>query len=188
MKWADGKLLKDTVDKKVLELLGPKNDEDVKIANELKASKKKKGKTEEVKKETDPLETVFLARDIAAAKNSAKLLEEHKRATGGLILTRFPPEPNGYIHIGHGKSMYLNFKAAFEFAKKKGGCIFRYDDTNPEAETTEFIDSIWEDVKWMGWKPIKVTYSSDYFDQLYDYAIKLIKKGKAYVCHQVYLK
>lgn len=192
MKWADGKQMKDLVDAKILSLLGPKNEEDVKIANEAKANKKKANKAEAAagatsetsKTEENPIDTVFEARDMASAKNSAKLLAEHQKATGGLIYTRFPPEPNGYIHIGHAKSMYLNFKAAFDFAKKKGGCIFRYDDTNPEAESKEYIDSIWEDVKWMGWTPMKVTYSSDYFDQLYEYAIQLIKMGKAYVCHQ----
>lgn len=144
----------------------------------------------------------------------------------GMVRTRFPPEPNGYLHIGHAKSMYMNFKLAFDklgVPEDKRETIFRLgmfacllvlcrvpialvnhhelffalaltephhtalpssDDTNPEAESKEYIDSITEDVAWLGWKPLKRTHASDLMDTFYELAIKLIKKGKAYVCHQ----
>lgn len=96
------------------------------------------------------------------------------------IITRFPPEPNGYLHIGHAKSICLNFGMAEEFG---GICNLRFDDTNPEKENEEFVNSIMEDVKWLGFQwDGKVKYTSDYFDQLYDWAIHLIKNGKAFVC------
>ncbi len=97
------------------------------------------------------------------------------------ILTRFPPEPNGYLHIGHAKSICLNFG----LAKKYGGKTnLRFDDTNPVKEDTEYVDSIMEDVRWLGFEWASVHYASDYFDQLYDWAVELIKKGLAYVDDQ----
>ncbi len=97
----------------------------------------------------------------------------------GRVNTRFPPEPNGYLHIGHAKSICLNFGLAIDY---KGLCNLRFDDTNPTKEEQEYVDSIKEDIKWLGfdWQD-REYYASDYFDQLYEYAIKLIKKGKAYV-------
>lgn len=98
----------------------------------------------------------------------------------GDIVTRFPPEPNGYIHIGHAKSICLNFG----IAEKYGGiCNLRFDDTNPGKEDVEYVDSIKEDVKWLGfdWEE-RLYYASDYYETLYEYAVKLIKKGKAFVC------
>jgi glutaminyl-tRNA synthetase len=92
------------------------------------------------------------------------------------IITRFPPEPNGYLHLGHLKAMSFDFDLHHQ-----GKCILRLDDTNPEAEKQEYVDSIIEDVKWLGFNPWKITYTSDYFQQLYDFAIELIKKDKAYV-------
>ena len=94
--------------------------------------------------------------------------------------TRFPPEPNGYLHIGHAKSIYLNFGLAAEFG---GKCNLRFDDTNPSKEETEYVDSIIDDVHWLGgdWDD-RLFYASDYFDQLYDWAVQLIQAGKAYVC------
>lgn len=96
------------------------------------------------------------------------------------IVTRFPPEPNGYLHVGHAKSICLNFGLAKQFG---GVCNLRFDDTNPEKENQEFIDAIKEDVHWLGfdWEG-EVRYASDYFDQLHEWAIHLIKAGKAYVC------
>eukprot|EP00759_Apiculatamorpha_spiralis_P020713 PhF_6_TR26048/c0_g1_i1/m.36677/K01886/QARS, glnS; glutaminyl-tRNA synthetase len=117
-------------------------------------------------------------REIPAAKNTPELLEQHKAATGGHKYFRFPPEPNGYLHIGHAKSMRLNFGEA---ALNDGRCYLRYDDTNPEAESQEYIDAIKEMVLWMGWKPDWITFTSDYFDKLYEFALVLIKKGLAYV-------
>ncbi|HPT73145.1 MAG TPA: glutamine--tRNA ligase/YqeY domain fusion protein [Candidatus Cloacimonadota bacterium] len=96
------------------------------------------------------------------------------------VITRFPPEPNGYLHIGHAKSICLNFGLARDYG---GICHLRFDDTNPTAEDVEYVDSIMEDVRWLGfdWKD-QLFYASDYYDQLYDYAEMLIKDGKAYVC------
>ncbi|MBT7373791.1 MAG: glutamine--tRNA ligase, partial [Candidatus Marinimicrobia bacterium] len=96
------------------------------------------------------------------------------------VHTRFPPEPNGYLHIGHAKSICLNFG----IAEKNGGkCNLRFDDTNPVKEEDEYVQSIIEDVKWLGfdWED-RLFYASDYFDQMYDFAVQLIQDGKAYVC------
>ena len=97
------------------------------------------------------------------------------------IQTRFPPEPNGYLHIGHAKSICLNFGMAKQYG---GKCNLRFDETNPEKEDVEYVDSIQDDIKWLGFKPDKVLYASSYFDQLYEWAVELIKKGKAFVCQQ----
>ena len=95
------------------------------------------------------------------------------------IHTRFPPEPNGYLHIGHAKSICLNFGLA---ANNNGLCNLRFDDTNPTKEDVEYVDSIQEDIRWLGfdWQDRKF-YASDYFDKLYNYAVELIKRGLAYV-------
>ncbi|WCF08049.1 glutamine--tRNA ligase/YqeY domain fusion protein [Paenibacillus thiaminolyticus] len=95
------------------------------------------------------------------------------------IVTRFPPEPNGYLHIGHAKSICLNFELAKEF---KGRAHLRFDDTNPLKEDTEFVESIKEDVRWLGFDWDGLYFASDYFDEMYDRAVLLIKKGKAFVC------
>jgi glutaminyl-tRNA synthetase len=99
---------------------------------------------------------------------------------GGRVNTRFPPEPNGYLHIGHAKSICLNFGLAAEFG---GKCNLRFDDTNPTKEEVEYVESIMEDVRWLGfdWED-RLYYASDYFQQLYDWAEQLIRAGKAYVC------
>ncbi|HMH34516.1 MAG TPA: glutamate--tRNA ligase family protein, partial [Puia sp.] len=94
------------------------------------------------------------------------------------ILTRFPPEPNGYLHIGHAKSICLNFGLALKYGGKTN---LRFDDTNPVTEETEYVDSIKEDIKWLGFDWAKELYASDYFEMLYGYAIRLIEKGLAYV-------
>ena len=98
---------------------------------------------------------------------------------GDKVHTRFPPEPNGYLHIGHAKSICLNFTTAEKYG---GKCNLRYDDTNPVKEDTEYVDSIEEDVRWLGFQWDKRLWASDYFDDMYDCAMTLIKKGKAYVC------
>ena len=107
--------------------------------------------------------------DVQAGKN------------GGRVITRFPPEPNGYLHIGHAKAICLNFGVAAEFG---GVCHLRFDDTNPAKEDVEYVDSIQESVRWLGfdWGD-KLFYASDYFERLHDWAVELIRKGKAYVCH-----
>ena len=101
------------------------------------------------------------------------------RHTDGIV-TRFPPEPNGYLHIGHAKSMCLNFGLAEDFA---GRCFLRFDDTNPDKESPEYVESIKTDVRWLGfnWED-RLTHASDYFPQLYDWAIELIENGKAFIC------
>lgn len=111
----------------------------------------------------------IVADDIANGKN------------GGQVQTRFPPEPNGYLHIGHAKSICLNFGIAQQFG---GKCNLRFDDTNPEKEDTEYVESIKEDVRWLGFEWDAEYFASDYFDQLFAWAVQLIKDGKAYVCDQ----
>lgn len=105
-----------------------------------------------------------------------KIMEEHLKRTKGETITRFPPEPNGFLHIGHAKAMFLDFN----YGKK---CIMRFDDTNPKNEMEEYYGSILDDVHWMGYKPWKITAASDYFDELIEYAHQLIRDGNAYVCH-----
>lgn len=95
------------------------------------------------------------------------------------VMTRFPPEPNGYLHIGHAKSICLNFGTALKYG---GGCNLRYDDTNPVTEDEEFVGSIEEDVRWLGFQWDNLLYASDYFETMYEGAVKLIKAGKAYIC------
>jgi glutaminyl-tRNA synthetase len=110
----------------------------------------------------------IIDQDIANGKN------------GGRVHTRFPPEPNGYLHIGHAKAICISFGIARDY---KGLCNLRFDDTNPEKEEVEYVDSIREDVHWLGFDwANREYYASDYFDQLYQHALTLIKKGKAYVC------
>ena len=119
--------------------------------------------------ETEPRNFIeqIIDKDLETGKHSA-------------VVTRFPPEPNGYLHIGHAKSICLNFGLAKEY---QGECHLRFDDTNPEKEDVEYVNSIKEDVRWLGWDWGENEYfSSDYFDDLYDYAVELIKMGKAYVC------
>lgn len=108
----------------------------------------------------------------------AKDLEEGKISK---VITRFPPEPNGYLHIGHAKSICLNFGIAEEFG---GQCNLRFDDTNPAKEETEYVNAIQEDLKWLGFKWANLCYASNYFDQFYEWALDLIKAGKAYVDNQ----
>lgn len=122
---------------------------------------------EDETKKTHFIRTIIAA-DVAANKNN------------GVVATRFPPEPNGYLHIGHAKSICLNFGMAEDFA---GTCNLRFDDTNPAKEDQKYIDSIIRDVKWLGfdWGET-IFYASDYFGALYDYAVALIQQGKAFVC------
>lgn len=95
------------------------------------------------------------------------------------IVTRFPPEPSGFLHLGHAKSMLLNFGLA---EKYNGKCNLRFDDTNPSTESMEFVESMKKDIEWLGVKPANIYYASNYFDKIYDFALELINKGKAYVC------
>src|SRR5512138_921822 len=123
--------------------------------------------TEDLKKEERSLN--FLEEIIEEDIKSGKYTQ---------ILTRFPPEPNGYLHIGHATTICLNFG----LTKKYGGYTnLRFDDTNPSTEETEYVDSIMDDVRWLGFEWKNLRYASDYFEQLYEFAVKLIKKGLAYV-------
>src|SRR4051794_33014224 len=109
----------------------------------------------------------IVAADVAAGKN------------GGLVVTRFPPEPNGYLHIGHAKAICVDFGVATEYG---GYCNLRFDDTNPVKEDVEYVDSIKADVEWLGFRwHERELYASDYYEQLYQFAEQLIRKGLAYV-------
>lgn len=111
----------------------------------------------------------FIEKDLTEGKN------------GGRIQTRFPPEPNGYLHIGHAKAICMDFGAA----EKYGGiCNLRFDDTNPQKEDTEYVESIKHDIEWLGFKWANIYHASDYFQQLWDFAVRLIKEGKAYIDEQ----
>ena len=118
-----------------------------------------------------PASTDFIRTIVAADRRSNKY--------GGLVVTRFPPEPNGYLHIGHAKSVCLNFGLA---AENGGQCNMRFDDTNPTKEEVEYVESILEDVRWLGWDwGENLFFASDYFEQLYQFAVDLVRRGKAYV-------
>jgi len=129
-----------------------------------------------------------MSHDAPSTANSAPknfirhIIDEDNQSQkhGGRVATRFPPEPNGYLHIGHAKSICLNFGLARDYA---GSCNLRFDDTNPAAEEVEYVESIQADVQWLGFNWTELHYASDYFDMLYKYAQDLIRAGKAYVCH-----
>jgi glutaminyl-tRNA synthetase len=106
--------------------------------------------------------------------------KEHLEWTKGRVFTRFPPEPNGFLHIGHSKAIFVNFGYA---AHHGGHCYLRYDDTNPEAEEGRYFESILEIIRWLGFEPYQITYSSDHFQKLYELAVELTRRGLAYVCH-----
>ncbi|KAJ7954116.1 Glutamine--tRNA ligase [Quillaja saponaria] len=202
--WADAKTVKQLIDGKLYELLGERT-----AADDEKPSRKKKEKPAKVEDKTtlavtpeqpseedlNPYlifpqpeenfkvhtEVSFSNGSILRCCNTKELLEKHLKTTSGRVLTRFPPEPNGYLHIGHAKAMFVDFGLAKD---RGGGCYLRYDDTNPEAEKQEYIDHIEEIIQWMGWEPHKITYTSDYFQDLYELAVELIRRGHAYVDHQ----
>lgn len=125
----------------------------------------------------------FVGREVEWDKNAPENLEQHQKINGGLIRFRFPPEPNGYLHLGHAKSMNLNFGLVEKLRREglKASCYLRFDDTNPEKESTEYTTKIIETVNWLGWRPDEISYSSDYFEELYEMATVLIEKGLAYV-------
>ncbi|HPD86170.1 MAG TPA: glutamine--tRNA ligase, partial [Proteiniphilum sp.] len=131
-------------------------------------TEKENNVVEENKKSLNFIEAM-VEKDLAAGRND------------GRVQTRFPPEPNGYLHIGHAKAICIDFG----IAQKYGGvCNLRFDDTNPVKEDVEYVDSIMEDIRWLGYKWGNVYYASDYFQQLWDFAVKLIREGKAYVDEQ----
>ena len=186
-KWADMGKFNDKLKAKKLAVLG----EEVKGQGRKKTGKmstedKKKLKVnapndDEVAPSSGKDLLDLMGRDCDIGMNTKDQLDKHHAFTGGKPYTRFPPEPNGYLHIGHAKAMRFNFVVA---AENGGQTYLRFDDTNPCKENHEFINHIKKNVEWLGYKPFKVTASSDYFDELYNLAIELIKKGKAYVCNQ----
>ncbi|XP_021900855.1 glutamine--tRNA ligase, cytoplasmic [Carica papaya] len=204
--WADSKFVKQLIDAKLYELLGERTAADNEKPSKKKERKEKPAKVEDKKSSEDtpaqpseeelnpysifPLpeenfrvhtEVFFSDGSVLRCSNTKEMLDKHLKVTGGKVFTRFPPEPNGYLHIGHAKAMFVDFG----LAKERGGCCYlRYDDTNPEAEKKEYINHIEEIVQWMGWEPFKITYTSDYFQDLYDLAVELIRRGHAYVDHQ----
>ncbi|GAB2251374.1 hypothetical protein Droror1_Dr00017624 [Drosera rotundifolia] len=203
-RWADPKIVKQAIETKLVELLGERTATDDK--KPVKKKKEKPIKVEDqsvsvvspaqpTEEELNPFsifpspeenikvhtEIFFSDGHVLRTCNSRTSLDEHLKKTGGKVRTRFPPEPNGFLHIGHAKAMFVDFG----LAKERGGeCYLRYDDTNPEAEKQEYIDHIQEIVQWMGWSPTKMTYTSDYFQALYELAVNLIRSGHAYVDHQ----
>ncbi|EDV98630.1 probable glutamine--tRNA ligase [Drosophila grimshawi] len=204
LKWADAKSLKSAIDVEIFDLLGPKTEDDLKPLPK-QADKQPKVKPE-VKPSTSTESTAvgengantiaelmktkvhfhapgenFKTDGYVVTEHTERLLREHLQRTGGRVQTRFPPEPNGILHIGHAKAININFGYA---AAKKGVCYLRYDDTNPEKEEEKFFVGILDMVEWLGYKPLKVTHSSDNFQQLYEWAVLLIRKNLAYVCHQ----
>uniref|UniRef100_A0AAG5DFK3 Probable glutamine--tRNA ligase n=1 Tax=Anopheles atroparvus TaxID=41427 RepID=A0AAG5DFK3_ANOAO len=209
--WVDGKALKSEMDVQIFDLLGPKTEADDEQVGKKRKEKPSANATAETavnsatKAATTPASTsdrsdgprtmVDLMRNVdfhrpgenfktdgyVVTPETERLLKEHLQRTGGKVRTRFPPEPNGILHIGHAKAININFAYA---AANDGMCFLRYDDTNPEKEEEKFVLGIRDIVNWLGYKPFKVTYSSDYFQQLYEYAVVLIKKDLAYVCHQ----
>lgn len=204
LKFADGKSIKSEVDMQLLDLLGPKTEADLaptpknKKSNNVKSPKEDKSKDSKPKAvELDDRSLMdqlrgaalsfhkpgenYLTENYVLTTKTMDLLKEHLALTGGQVRTRFPPEPNGILHIGHAKAINFNFG----YAKANDGiCFLRYDDTNPEKEEEKFFRGILDMVRWLGYTPYKITHASDYFQELYDYAIVLIKKNLAYVCHQ----
>lgn len=208
LKWADGKMVKNEFDIQLLYLLGPKTETDLISVSKVKQPKDKQikaNKSEIVKEEQKEAsngekieaQTIselmknkihfhkpgenYKTEGYIVTPNTHRLLQEHLKATGGKVITRFPPEPNGILHIGHAKAININFGYA---AAHDGICYLRYDDTNPEKEEEKFFVGIREIVEWLGYKPAAITHSSDYFQQLYKWAVELIEKDLAYVCHQ----
>lgn len=201
--WADGKNVKSEIEVQLFDLLGEKTAAD--LAPPPKAEKKPKEKKEVAKEVATTVESSSAkdgAHSIAElmkkvrfhapgenhktdgyviTEHTEKLLKQHLKDTSGMVRTRFPPEPNGILHIGHAKAININFGYA---AAQNGTCYLRYDDTNPEKEEEKFFIAIKDMVEWLGYKPAKITHSSDNFQQLYDWAKVLISKGLAYVCHQ----
>ncbi|GAA5799872.1 tRNA synthetases class I, catalytic domain-containing protein [Helicostylum pulchrum] len=190
LRWADGGKVKNEIEAQYLALLGPKDERDApqKKKKEPKAAKANSPNAKSAPSEAPvvDLTKVFFEGELGKLHKPGgnkqikpELMEEHLKVTGGKVVTRFPPEPNGYLHIGHAKAINVSFG----YAKAHNGVTYlRYDDTNPEAEEEQYFTSILDTVKWLGFEPFKITYSSDYFQQLFDLAVKLIKKGLAYTC------
>lgn len=171
--FADGKKRTEIFNEQIKALIGAQG----------KREKKSKKKPAENHQNDEPvsLKRYLNGRKLSIVYNSEDLYKAHLKRTKGVFRSRFPPEPNGFLHIGHAKAINFNFGLAKE---KNGDCFLRFDDTNPLSEKQIFIDSIIDNVDWLGFKPAKVTYSSDCFEQLYDLAVRMIERGFAYVCHE----
>eukprot|EP00041_Stephanoeca_diplocostata_P012800 m.215364 g.215364 ORF g.215364 m.215364 type:complete len:783 (+) comp19095_c0_seq1:55-2403(+) len=203
LKWADGKIAKTILDEEIVKVLGPKTEAD--LAKPVKKKKTPKAPKTAESTTTKQDAKVVEKEEIISVALQGKALQFHKpggndttdgyvvtpttkarlaahlKRTGGQVRTRFPPEPNGILHIGHAKAINFNFS----YAKVNNGiCFLRYDDTNPEKEEERFFVGILDAITWLGFKPYKITHSSDYFDELFALAVKLIETGQAYVCHQ----
>ncbi|KAI8880043.1 glutaminyl-tRNA synthetase [Backusella circina FSU 941] len=187
LRWADGGKVKNEVEAQYLALLGPKDERDAPQKKKKEPKPAAAKKVDQVKEEeTVDISKMFFEGELGRLHKPGgnkqikpELMEEHLKVTGKKVFTRFPPEPNGYLHIGHAKAINVNFG----YAKAHNGITYlRYDDTNPEAEEEQYFNSILETVRWLGFEPWKITYSSDYFQELFDLAVKLIKKGLAYTC------
>lgn len=195
LKWANNLDVKNSLESHLAKTLGPK------------PAAPAKGKGKETKKVPAPAASSSTTTTDAAAPVSTEVNErsvfeegflgrlhkvggnpqkhdsrrkEHLEWTNGNVFTRFPPEPNGYLHIGHAKAIFVNFGYAAHYG---GHCYLRFDDTNPEAEEARYFESILEVIRWLGFEPYQITYSSDHFQKLYELAVDLTKRGLAYVCH-----
>ncbi|CAG8632359.1 14781_t:CDS:2, partial [Funneliformis caledonium] len=194
LRWVNGADVKEELEKQVVALIGPKDERDMPKKNKDTKNDQKKAEINAMKvsgfgsnkSNQNSIPNMFLEGELAKLHKPGgnkqikpELMEQHLKETGGKVLTRFPPEPNGFLHIGHAKAINVNFG----YAKAHNGlCYLRYDDTNPEAEEEHYFTSIKEAVEWLGFSPWKISYSSDYFDKLYELAIELIKRDKAYAC------
>ncbi|TDL29536.1 glutaminyl-tRNA synthetase [Rickenella mellea] len=188
LRWANPLDVKSAVERAFTEEFGPKGSAQVKGTD----STAPKGASKVMKEAANSIplsppksvfEEGFFAKLHKPGENpqiDPRIRDAHVAVTGGEVWTRFPPEPNGFLHIGHSKSIFVNFGYA---AHHNGRCYLRYDDTNPEAEEARYFVNILKTVRWLGFEPWKITYSSDYFQRLYDLAVELIKRDKAYVCH-----
>ncbi|CAG5106462.1 Similar to GlnRS: Probable glutamine--tRNA ligase (Drosophila melanogaster) [Cotesia congregata] len=186
LKWASGESVKNEIGVQMIDILGPKTAEDEapvdsKAAEENSDSARTISELMKTKVHFHKPGENYKTNGYVVTPNTHKLLAEHLKITGGQVRTRFPPEPNGILHIGHAKAININFGYA---AAHNGICYLRYDDTNPEKEEEKFFTGIREMVEWLGYQPAAITHSSDNFQQLYELAVKLIEKGHAYVCHQ----
>ncbi|KAJ7507980.1 glutamine-tRNA ligase [Mycena galericulata] len=186
LRWANTLEVKNTVEKVFNDKFGAKEAAKPKAKEPKKAPAKAKAETSaepDAASRRSVFEEGFLGQLHKPGENPQirpELRKQHLAATGGKVFTRFPPEPNGYLHIGHSKAIFVDFGYA---AHHGGKCYLRYDDTNPEKEEAQYFESILEMVRWLGFEPWKITYSSDYFQRLYELAVELIKRDKAYVCH-----
>lgn len=186
MRWANAVDIKTAVEATLTERFGPRSAAPKKKAEPKEAKKPAKKADAAPTQPTGPdamFQEGFLASLHKPGGNPQVhpwLRDAHLKATNGSVMTRFPPEPNGFLHIGHSKAIAVNFG----YARYHGGlCYLRFDDTNPEAEEEKYFTSILETVRWLGFEPYQITYSSDYFQRLYELAVDLIKRGLAYVDH-----